>query len=83
MKISMLIGSVFGVPNGISGSAESSLNPSGNQFNATQMLLDAHINPITLMGVNSRNSRMPEYIGARLSNTWQNLGQLYNVSHNN
>lgn len=66
----MLIGSVLGVPNGISGS--------NSHFNATQMLLDAHINPITMMGVNSRNSRLPEYIGARLQNTWHNLGQLYN-----
>ena len=66
MKISMLIGSVIAVPyNG--------------QFNATQQLEDAQINPNAFLG-GARNNRTPDYIGARLQNTWDQMGTLYNVS---
>lgn len=60
----MLIGSVIAVPyNG--------------QFNATQQLEDAQINPNAFLG-GARNNRTPDYIGARLQNTWDQMGTLYN-----
>ena len=69
MKISMLIGSVAAVPY-------------AGSFNATQQLEDAKINPNVFLG-GARNNRTPDYIGARLQNTWDQMGNLYNVSRNN
>jgi len=42
-------------------------------FNATQLLLDAHINP----GQLTLARRSPDYIGDGLTPQWENLGNLY------
>jgi len=46
-------------------------NPSS--FNATQFLVDAHINP----GHLTISRRSPDYIGEALAPQWDNLGKLY------
>jgi len=46
-----------------------------NSFNATQLLLDAHINP----GQLTIARRSPDYIGPRLAPTWDKLGNLFTV----
>lgn len=43
-------------------------------FNATQLLVDAHINP----GQLTLARRSPDYIGSGLTPQWENLGTLYN-----
>jgi len=60
----MLIGSAVAVPY-------------AGSFNATQQLEDAKINPNVFLG-GARNNRTPDYIGARLQNTWEEMGNLYN-----
>ena len=56
--------------------------PYAGSFNATQQLEDAKINPNVFLG-GARNNRTPDYIGARLQNTWDQMGNLYNVSDQN
>ena len=52
--------------------------PAGNSrddFNATQMLVDAHIDPLQLIGPLSR--RRPSYIGERLGGQWDFISSTY------
>ena len=68
MKLSMLIGSTVATP---------VANPG---FNATQQLEDAHINYKHFL-IGTRNNRVPDYVGPRLAEKWNEIGQLYQVIH--
>ena len=66
MKISTLIGSAVALP-------------AQNYFNATQQLEDAHINYKHFL-IGTRNNRVPDYVGPRLADKWDTMGELYKVS---
>ena len=51
----------------------------GPYFNATQQLEDAHINYKHFL-IGTRNNRVPDYVGPRLAEKWNEIGQLYQVT---
>lgn len=61
--LSSLFASAFSLPAG----------PSKDDFNATQMLVDAHIDPLQL----TLSRRRPSYIGERLGGQWDFISSTY------
>ena len=74
MKLGALIGTT-----GVTALTIPSSTTSDTYFNATQQLEDAHINYKHFLIGTRAGSRVPDYVGPRLADKWDTMGELYKV----